>query len=91
MPEPLGDVALHLRAEHQFGLQFGDPGLDFEIVVGDQRLDAVAFGRLAHLAGEFARVGSQADDLEAEFLGAMRAAAIACVASPKMKTRLPVR
>ena len=39
--QPLGDVPLHLRAEHQLGLQLRDPGLDLEIVVGDQRLDAV--------------------------------------------------
>jgi hypothetical protein len=48
--QALGDVALHLRAEHQFGLQLGDPRLDLEIVVGDQRLDAVELGGLAHLA-----------------------------------------
>ena len=40
--QPLGDVALHLRAEHQLGLQLGDLRLDLEVVVGDQRLDAVA-------------------------------------------------
>ena len=66
--EPLGDVPLHLRAEHQFGLQLGDLRLDFQIVVGDQRLDAVALGGLAHLAGEFAAVGAEADDGEAELL-----------------------
>ena len=66
--------------------------LDLEIVVGDQRLDAVERGRLAHFAGEFAAVGAEADDLEAEFRrAATRAAAMAWVASPKMKTRLPVR
>ena len=43
--QPLGDVALHLRAEHQLGLQLGDRRLDLEIVVGDQRLDAVALRR----------------------------------------------
>ena len=90
--EPLGDMALHLRAEHQFGLQLGDLGLDFEIVVGDQRLSAARLGGLAHFSREFPRVGPEADDLEAEFGSrAPRAAAIACVASPKMKTRLPVR
>ena len=41
--QPLGDVALHLGAEHEFGLQLGDLRLDLEIVVGDQRLDAVGF------------------------------------------------
>ena len=34
--EPLGDMALHLRAEHEFGLQFGDFGFDVEIIVGDR-------------------------------------------------------
>jgi hypothetical protein len=34
-------VAFHLRAQHQLGLQLGDAGLDLEVVVGDQRLDAV--------------------------------------------------
>ena len=58
--QPLGDVALHLRAQHQLGLQLGDLGLDLEIVVGDQRLDAVALGGLAHLAGELAAVGAEA-------------------------------
>jgi hypothetical protein len=65
--------------------------LDLEVVVGDQRLDAELFGRGADVAGELAAVGAEADDLEAELLAAMRAAAMAWVASPKMKTRLPVR
>ena len=50
MPEPLGDVALHLRAEHEFGLQLGDLRLDLEIVVGDQRLDAVAPRRRSRIS-----------------------------------------
>jgi hypothetical protein len=48
--QALGDVALHLRAQHQFGLQFGDLGLDLEVVVADQRLDPVQLGGLADLA-----------------------------------------
>jgi hypothetical protein len=43
------------------------------------------------LAGLLAGVGAEADDLEGQLLVAMRAAAIAWVASPKMNTRLPVR
>ena len=65
---PLGDVTLHLRAEHQFGLQLGDARLDLEVVVADQRLDAVQLGGLAHFAREFAAVGADADDGEAHFL-----------------------
>ena len=88
--EPLGDVAPS-ACRAQFGLQFRDLGFDLEVVVGDERLDAVERGGLAHLAGEFAAVGAEADDLEAEFRRATRAAAMTCVASPKMKTRLPLR
>jgi hypothetical protein len=61
-------VAFHLRAEHQFNLQLGDAGFDFEVVVGDQRLDAVQLGGLAHLARELAAVGADAHNLKAEFL-----------------------
>ena len=90
--EPLGDVALHLGAEDEFGLERGDLLLDLEIVVGDQRLDAVELGGLTDLTGEFPRIGAEADDLEAELvIWAMRAAAIAWVASPNTNTRLPVR
>ena len=88
----LGDVALHLRAEHQFGLQFGDLRLDIEVVVGDQRLEAELRRGLAHGPGEFARIGAEADDVEAQFfLGHPRCGHAHGVASPKMKTRLPVR
>jgi hypothetical protein len=34
--QALGDVALHLRAQHQLGRGGGDGGLDLEVVVGDQ-------------------------------------------------------
>jgi hypothetical protein len=37
MPQALGDMPLHLRAEHQLRLQLGDLGFDLEIIVGDQR------------------------------------------------------
>ena len=57
--EPLGDVALHLGAENEFRLQFGDLRLDFEIVVGDERFGSAGFGLAAHLAGELPRIGSQ--------------------------------
>ena len=67
--QPLGDVALHLRAEHQFRLQLGDLRFDLQVIVGDQRLDAVELGGLAHFAGELAAVGAEPDDGEAELLG----------------------
>jgi hypothetical protein len=69
MLQPLGDMALHLGAQNQLGLEFGDGALDLQIVVGDQRRDAVFFGGGADLAGEFAVVGAQADDLEAQLFG----------------------
>jgi hypothetical protein len=65
--------------------------LDLEIVVGDQRLDAVLLGRGADLAGEFAAVGAEPTTSKPSSSLAMRAAAMAWVASPKMNTRLPVR
>jgi hypothetical protein len=52
--EPLGDVALHLRAEHQLGRGLRDAPLDFEVVVGDQGLDAVPRAGLADLARHLA-------------------------------------
>ena len=64
--QPLGDVALHLGSQNQFHLQFGDLRLDVQIVVGDQRLDPIELGGLAHLAGEFARIGAEPHDLEAQ-------------------------
>ena len=66
---PLGDVALHLGAQDQLGLQLGDLGLDLEIVVGDQRLDAIGPGRLTHLAGELAAISAEPDHGEAQLLG----------------------
>ena len=65
--QALGDVALHLRAKHQFDIQGGDLRFDLEVVVGDQWLDAVKRGGLAHFARLLAAVGAQADHGEAEF------------------------
>ena len=67
--QALGDVALHLRAQHQLDLQLGDMRFDLQVVVADQCLDAVKGRRLTHVAREFTAVGAQADDLEAEFGG----------------------
>jgi hypothetical protein len=64
--EALRDMALHLRAEDELRLQGDDPGLDLEVVVGDQRLDAVQRGSLTNLPGHLAAVGAEADDREAE-------------------------
>ena len=66
--QTLGNMPLHLRAQHQLGLQFRDLGLDLEIIVGDQRLDAVKRGGVANFAAEFAAVGAKPDHLEAELV-----------------------
>ena len=49
------------------GLRFGHLGLDLEVVVADQRLDAVQRRGLAQLARELAAVGAEAHHREAEF------------------------
>ena len=66
--QPLGDVALHLAAEHQFGGGGDDGVFDLHMVVGDQRLDTVFGGGLAQVAREFAVVAAKSDDFEAELL-----------------------
>ena len=73
------------------GRSGGDARLDLQVVVGDQRLDAVPARRLAHLAGEFAAVGAEADHVEAQLVARHPRGGDAWVASPKTKTRLPVR
>ena len=65
--EPLGDVALHLGAEHQIGLKLRHLGFDLQVVVGDQRLDAVMGGGFPDLARHLAAVGAEADYREAQF------------------------
>ena len=45
-----------------------DGGFDLEVVVGDQRLEAVFLGAGAHGAGELAVVAAEADDLEADLV-----------------------
>ncbi len=64
--QPLGNVALHLGAQHQFRVRFGNLGLYFQIIVRDERLDAVALCRLAHVASEFSGVGTQAHNGKAK-------------------------
>ena len=64
----LGDVALHLCAQDQLGLQRVDLGFNFEVVVGDQGFDAVAFGAFAHFAGKFAAVCAHAHHLKTHLL-----------------------
>ena len=63
-----GNVALHLGAQDQLGLEFGDLCLYRQVVVADQCLYPVELGRVAHLAGKFAAVGAQAHHLKAHFL-----------------------
>ena len=67
MPSRLA-MALHLRSENQFRVQRGDRRFDFEIIVGDQSLDAEFGGRGAQFAREFAAVGAEADDIETQFM-----------------------
>ena len=67
--QAFGDMAFHLRAENQFRLQPDNMLLDFQVIIRDQRLHIVEFGGLAQLAGEFPRIGTEADDREAELLG----------------------
>ena len=67
--QALGDVALHLRPEHQLGRALCDGLLDFQVVVGDQRLDAVELRSLAYLARELAAEGAEADHGEAHLFG----------------------
>ena len=62
--QALGSVPLHLGAKHEFGLQRGHLRFDFQVVVGDQRFEPVLHCGVAHLAGEFARIGAQADNVE---------------------------
>ena len=64
----LGDVALHLRAQNQLGLQLRDLRLYGQVVVADQGLDAIELGGVAHFAGEFAAVGAHANDLKAHLV-----------------------
>ena len=89
--QTLCDMPLHLAAEHELGLEVRDLGFDFEIIVGDQRLDTVELGGFANLPCELARIGAESDHLKPSSAWAIRAAAIAWVASPKTNTRLPVR
>ena len=60
-------MALHLRPQHQFGLQLGHPRLNVQIVISDQRLKPIELGGFANLAGELPAVGAKAHDGEPEF------------------------
>ncbi len=64
--QALGDVALHLGAEHQVGRRRSDRRLHVEVVVAHQRGDAVQRRGLAQLAGELSAVAAQAHHLEAQ-------------------------
>src|SRR5947209_17000710 len=65
-PQALGDVPLHLRAENQLRLERRHLRFDLEIVVGDEAVGVDGGGGFSNLAREFARIGANADNLEAE-------------------------
>ena len=66
--QPLGNVAFHLRAQHQFGLQRLNGIFDRQVIVGDQRFDTVKSCRIAQIAGEFAVVAAKAHHFEAQLV-----------------------
>ena len=45
--QAFGNVALHLGTQYQLGLQFSHLGFNFQVVVGDQRLNAIQLGGVA--------------------------------------------
>ena len=55
--QALGDVALHLGAEHQIGLKLCDFGLHLKVIVGDERLDVVKLGGIPNFTSELTRIG----------------------------------
>ena len=66
--ETLRDVALHLRAEDELRVQGSSGRLDFKVIVGDQRLEAVLRSGSTNLSCAFAAVGTQPNDREAQFV-----------------------
>ena len=66
--QALGNVAFHLSAQNQLGLQGTYLLFDLQVVVGDQGLHAIQLGGVAQLAREFPAVGAHAHHLEAHFL-----------------------
>ena len=73
--EALGNMPLHLRAEHQFGCRITDSLLDFEIIIANQRLEPHRRGRGAYITRHFTSVRAHTDHVEAElFLGHARRA-----------------
>ena len=66
--QPLGDMPLHLGAEHQFTCRSRDGVFNHQIVVGDQRLDAIKLGGGANVASEFTVVAAQPDHFETQFV-----------------------
>ena len=90
--EAFADMALHLCAEDHLWAELFDPGFDFEIIFGDQRLDVKVFGQASDRAGHFAVVATKAHHLEPHLVtGDAGGGAATWVPSPKTKTRLPVR
>ena len=66
--QTLADMAFHLGAQDHLGLQLFYGGLDFEVVVGNQRLDPVVLGQRPDRAGKFAVVAAEAGDFEAHLV-----------------------
>ena len=64
----LGNVPLHLRAQYQFGLQLSDCSLDREIVIGNERFEAIFSGQCPNIAGALAAVGTQPNDFKPHFV-----------------------
>ena len=66
--ESLRNVALHLGPQNQLWLQIRYRALDRQVVVCNERLEAV-FGReSAQIAGPLAAVGAQPHHLESHFI-----------------------
>ena len=66
-PQALGDMTLHLRAEHQFRRSRFNGFFHRQIIIADQRVDAIFLGCSSHFAGKFAVVTTEADNLETQF------------------------
>ena len=66
--QTLGNMALHLRPEQQLRVQGPDLVLHIQVVVGNQRLDAIPFGSIPHFARKLTAVGAKAHHLKAHLL-----------------------
>ena len=62
--ETLADVAFHLRAEDHLGRGIGDRLFDFEVVVGDQRVETEFLRQRPDRPRKFAVVAPETNNLE---------------------------